>query len=331
MRERSERSNFFATSFHRAPNHFSEPASVSSEDVSEYLIKEGRQILDFTTPSRSKLVRSGSLETSNGAFERNQDKRIDNTVNGWIVPSGSDEGGAEELGKDPIWVVTRNSNNDDGDGNEQNEEKDESWVVQDNPQLDNGNQDHVWTLKEPSVEDGEEENSNVLPDSWTVQDITGTEPFTIKDARNPSFTIIKESINSEDATEYSTDPDSPLNSVTWVDSDNNGWEEVGSRNPVEFSVTPIRTKPKQRPRPLRSKRKPSLFQNWLGSRFGSSQRSFFREWLDYRLGTSYPRERQTIRLRRPSTFNRRPNGGRHFHSPRQHHVSHSSHSASPHR
>merc|ERR1719507_1683727 len=218
------------------------------------------------------------------------------------------------------------------------------WQCKIPPQLDNGDQEHVWTVKDPSGEDSggrdfdgeiesERENTNVLTDSWTVQDITGTEPFTIQDARNPSFTIIEASIKPDEATEYSTDPDSPLNSVEWVDSDNNGWEEVGSRlvQPVEFTTTPIRTRPKKRrPRPFRSKRKPSLFQNWLGWRFGSSQpgeRQFFQEWLDYRLGGSKPRERQTIRLRRPS----RPFRTRHFHSPRHQHVSQPSHSTRPHR
>ena len=308
-------------------------------------MKEGRQILDFTTPSRSKLVRNENLETGNNAFGRSQDKRIDNTVNGWVVndPSLSEKENSKDFGEDPIWVVTKDSNNQDGEGNEQKEDNDESvWVVQDSP---NENQEHVWTVKGPSGADGggrdfngeiqsEEENSNVLPDSWTVQDITGTEPFTIKDARNPSFTIIEVSIKPDDeAIEYSTDPDSPLNSVEWVDSDNNGWEEVGSRlvEPVEFTRTPVRTRPKQRrPRPFRSKRKPSLFQTWLGWRLGSSQpgeRQFFQEWLDYRLGSSKPRERQTIRLRRPS----RPLRTRHFHSPRHHHVSQPSHSTRPHR
>ena len=305
------------------------------------MVKEGRQILDFTTPSRSKLVRNENLRTGKEAFERNQDKRIDNTVNGWVVndPSGTEKGSSKEVGADPIWVVTKDSNNQ---GNEEKEEKDDSvWVVQDSPQLDNGNQEQVWTKKDPSDEDSggrdfngesqsEGETSNVLPDSWTVQDITGTEPFTIKDARNPSFTIIEASIKPDEATEYSTDPDSPLNSVEWVGSDNNGWEEVGSRlvEPVELTTTPVRTRPKQkRPRKFRSKRKPSLFQNWFGFSSQPGQRQFFQEWLGYRLGSSKPRERQTIRLRRPS----RPYRTRPFHSPRHHHVSQPSHSTRPHR
>ena len=341
MRKRSESHNFFTTNLHGVPNHFPEPQSDTTEDVSEYLVKEGRQILDFATPSRSKLVRNENLESGIGEFGQNQEKRIDNTVNGWVVndPSSNEKGNSKEFGADPIWVVTRNTNNQDGEGNEQKEEKDESvWVVQDPPQP----QEQVWTIKDQSSEtsggrdfDGEiqseGENSNVLPDSWTVQDITGTEPFTIKDARNPSFTIIEASIKpDDDPIEYSTDPDSPLNSVEWVD--NNGWEEVGSRlvEPVEFAVTPVRSRPKQkRPRKFRSKRKPSLFQNWLDWRFGPPQlgeRQFFQEWLDYRLGSSKPRERQTIRLRRPS----RPYRTRHFHSPRHHHVSQPSHSTRPH-
>ena len=321
----------FTTNFHGVPQN------DIREDVSDYLVKEGRQILDFTTPSRSKLVRNGNLETGKDVFGRNQDKRIDNTVNGWVVndPSGTDTGNSKEFGADPIWVVTKDSSNQGDDGKE---EKDDSvWVaVQDPPQLDNGDQEQVWTVKDPSGEDdggrdfdgefqSEGENSNVLPDSWTVQDITGTEPFTIQDARNPSFTIIEASIKPDEATEYSTDPDSPLNSVEWVDSDNNGWEEVDSRlvEPVEFTTTPVRTRPKpKRPRQFRSKRKPSLFQNWLGWRFGPSQpgeRQFFQEWLGYRFGSSKPRERQTIRLRRPS----RPYRTRQFHSPRHHQPSHS--------
>ena len=308
-------------------------------------MKEGRQILDFTTPSRSKLVRNENLETGKDAFGQSQDKRIDNTVNGWVVndPSGTNQGDSKEIGADPIWVITKGSSNHGGEGNKEKEEKGDSvWVVQDSAQLDNGNEELVWTKKNPSSEDSggrdfdgdfqsEGENSNVLPDSWTVQDITGTEPFTIQDARNPSFTIIKDSIKLDEATEYSTDPDSPLNSVEWVGLDNNGWEEVGSREPVEFTTTPVRTRPKQkRPRQFRSKRKPSLFQSWLGWRFGSSEpgeRHFFQEWLDNRLGSSKPRERQTIRLRRPS----RPYRTRHFHSPRHHHVSQPSHSTRPHR
>ena len=105
--------------------------------------------------------------------------------------------------------------------------------MQDSPQIGEENKDLVWTPKDPSQdnENGNpyggaqnvEENSNVLPDSWTVQD---TEPFTIEDARDPAFTT--DSVKPEDTSEYSTDPESPLDSVTWVEGGNNGWEEVGT-------------------------------------------------------------------------------------------------------
>ena len=142
VRKRSGGRNFFATNYHGAP----EPENDYNEDVSKYLVKEGRQILDFTTPSRSKLVRSENLEDG-----QSQGKRIDNTVNGWIVnePSGTDQGNSKEIGADPIWVVTKGSNNQGGGGNKE-EKGDSVWVVQDSPEPDNGNQELVWTKKNPS-------------------------------------------------------------------------------------------------------------------------------------------------------------------------------------
>ena len=345
-KDRSENYVFFTTNFQEGQNNFPESQTDSSEDVSEYLIKEGRQILDFTTPSRTKLVRNEDNEMENGALARQKDKRSGSTVNGWIVndPSVTNEGTSE----DPIWVVTSNSNSQNDREIETQVIDDESgWVVQDPPEIGEENKDLVWTPKDPSQDNDNgnpygdiqnvEENSNVLPDSCTVQD---TEPFTIEDARDPAFTT--DSVKNDDTSEYSTDPESPLDSVTWVEGGNNGWEEVGSNTvePDEYIGTPARPKPNQkRPRGPRARRKPPLLKSYLKWRLGPrtrkpsffqewlENRSFLQAWLDDRLGISHPRERQLIRLRRPS----RPYRGRHFQSPHHHHGSHISHSSRPQR
>jgi len=100
-KDRSENYVFFTTNFQEGQNHFPESHTDSSEDVSEYLIKEGRQILDFTTPSRTKLVRNEDNGLENIAFARQKGKRSGSTVNGWIVNDSS--GTNEDNSEDPIY------------------------------------------------------------------------------------------------------------------------------------------------------------------------------------------------------------------------------------
>ena len=313
---------------------FLEKDNEDDNRISDYMIKEGRQVLDFTIPSKWAVVRSNRPDkvepiesvSLNNPYPVNKAKKPVKTkenhckhLDSCVVEHNLPKDLQEKVPENHADYLTTLPDVDNETGVGENQIKHMLPITTDDSKVKTKTDLTFWTVKGTGkgASTNEKIDDNIRGERIEKNIELSSEPFTLDDAQSPSN-------NSVSIEQPVVAPEGHI-FVPAV----NGWEEVAPIiAPMELQVYyKIRPKSK-RPTNKRKMQQNHLFVlPQLPRRPPPPPPKTFKYEFHYKHPPKPRPPRQTIRLRRP---NSQRHGGRHF-RPTHHHRHQHRESFSPHK